>query len=100
APETQARVFDPFFTTKPLGHGLGLAVVSGIVRSLAGAIHLASEPGNGTTFRVFLPCADGTANAPPGSSSHTESTHSNHAATALVVEDEESLRRAAATMLR
>ena len=41
APETRARVFDPFFTTKALGHGLGLPVVSGIVRGLAGAIHLA-----------------------------------------------------------
>ena len=100
APETQARVFDPFFTTKPLGHGLGLPVVSGIVRGLAGAIHLASEPGKGTTFRVLLPCAEGTANASPGPNSHTESTHANHAATALVVEDEDSLRCAAAKMLR
>ena len=100
APETQARVFDPFFTTKPLGHGLGLPVVSGIVRGLAGAIHLDSEPGKGTTFRVLLPCAEGTANASPGPNSHTESTHANHAATALVVEDEDSLRCAAAKMLR
>ena len=99
-PETQARVFDPFFTTKPLGHGLGLPVVSGIVRSLAGAIHLASEPGKGTTFRVLLPCAEGTANASPGPNSHAESTHANHAATALVVEDEDSLRCAVAKMLR
>ena len=100
APETRARVFDPFFTTKPLGHGLGLPVVSGIVRGLAGAIHLDSEPGKGTTFRVLLPCAEGTANASPGPNSHTESTHANHAATALVVEDEDSLRSAAAKMLR
>ncbi len=100
APETQARVFDPFFTTKPLGHGLGLPVVSGIVRSLAGAIHLASEPGKGTTFRVLLPCAEGTANTSPGPNSHTESTLADHAATALVVEDEDFLRCAAAKMLR
>jgi signal transduction histidine kinase/CheY-like chemotaxis protein len=100
APATQARVFDPFFTTKPLGHGLGLPVVFGIVRSLAGAIHLASEPGTGTTFRVLLPCAEGTANTSPGPNSHTEPTHANHAATALVVEDEDALRSAAAKMLR
>jgi signal transduction histidine kinase len=46
APETRARVFDPFFTTKPLGHGLGLPVVSGIVRSLEGAIYVASVMSN------------------------------------------------------
>ena len=100
APETRARVFDPFFTTKPLGHGLGLPVVSGIVRGLAGAIHVASEPGKGTTFRVLLPCAQDPANPSPGPNSVTESTHENLAATALLVEDEESLRHAAAKMLR
>jgi two-component system cell cycle sensor histidine kinase/response regulator CckA len=100
APETQARVFDPFFTTKPLGHGLGLPVVSGIVRVLAGAIHVASEPGKGTTFRVLLPCAEDTATASPGPNSLIESTRANHAATALVVEDEDSIRCAVAKILR
>jgi two-component system cell cycle sensor histidine kinase/response regulator CckA len=55
--EMQARVFDPFFTTKSSGHGLGLAVVQGIVRGLRGAIHVASEPAEGTRFQVLLPCA-------------------------------------------
>jgi two-component system cell cycle sensor histidine kinase/response regulator CckA len=100
APETRARVFDPFFTTKPSGHGLGLPVVSGIVRGLAGAIHVASEPGKGTTFRVLLPCAEDTANASPGPNSLTESTHATHAATVLVVEDEDFLRSAVAKILR
>jgi PAS domain S-box-containing protein len=99
-PETRGRVFDPFFTTKPLGHGLGLPVVSGIVRGLAGAIHLASKPGKGTTVWVLLPCAEGRANASPEPNSLTESTLANHAATALVVEDEDPLRSAAAKMLR
>jgi signal transduction histidine kinase len=40
----QAKVFDPFFTTKSAGHGLGLAVVDGIVRGLGGAILLTSQP--------------------------------------------------------
>jgi signal transduction histidine kinase len=56
SPETQANVFDPFFTTKSTGHGLGLATVDGIVRSLRGRIHLASELGKGTTFQILLPC--------------------------------------------
>jgi len=100
APEMQARVFDPFFTTKPSGHGLGLPVVSGIVRGMAGAIHAASELGKGTTFRVLLPCAEDTANAAPGPNSLPRSTHAIHAATALVVEDEDYLRSAVAKMLR
>jgi two-component system, cell cycle sensor histidine kinase and response regulator CckA len=98
-PETRARLFDPFYTTKPLGHGLGLPVVFGIVRSLAGAIDIASEPGRGTRFRVFLPCAEITANAAAGSNSQAESTHATYVATALIVEDEDLLRRAAAKML-
>ncbi len=100
APETQARIFDPFFTTKPLGHGLGLAVVSGIVRSLTGAIDFASEPGKGTTVRVLLPCAQSTANAATGPNSHAASTHAGHGETVLIVEDEDPLLCAAAKILR
>ena len=61
--ETQARVFDPFFTTKLTGHGLGLAVVQGIVRSLNGTIRVVSALGEGTMFQVLLPCAEGAAEA-------------------------------------
>ena len=58
--ETMDRVFDPFFTTKPegLGTGMGLAIVSGIIAGLRGAITVESRTGRGTTFRVVLPRLD------------------------------------------
>jgi PAS domain S-box-containing protein len=98
--ETQDRVFDPFFTTKAVGRGLGLAVVSGIVRGLGGAIRLTSEPGNGTSFQILLPCAQTTGEATfPSMSAIEELAGPSHAAI-LVVEDEDVLRQAIAKTLR
>jgi len=54
-PETLAHIFDPFFTTKATGRGLGLAALLGIMRGHRGGLRIESEPGKGTTFRLYFP---------------------------------------------
>ena len=102
AQEVQRRVFDPFFSTKGAGHGLGLAVVHGIVRRLSGSVYLSSEPNRGTTFQVLLPIANAPAlqSSEPLAISADPPDHPPSKRTVLVVEDEDILREAVARMLR
>ncbi len=71
--ELQQRVFEPFFTTKPpgMGTGLGLAVVSRVVREHGGEVSLVSYPGAGATFTLILPASTDPAETPPRAAGQT-----------------------------
>jgi PAS domain S-box-containing protein len=94
APEVQARLFEPFFTTKEVGKGtgLGLSVVDGIVKQSGGTIAVFSEPGFGTTFRIYFPEA-GSASGIPGTLAAEEGEEDwRGEETILLVEDEAMVR--------
>ena len=97
-PEVQARIFDPFFTTKFTGRGLGLAAVLGIIRGHKGALKVFSEAGWGTTFKILLPCAEGPAEMPAAAAAPALAGWRG-SGTALVVDDEETVRVTTARML-
>lgn len=88
------RVFEPFYTTKFTGRGLGMAVVSGIVRSHHGAIRIESEIDEGTTFTIALPAAAKPVSEPPPVSPADSATWTA-SARALVIDDEEAVCRVA-----
>jgi PAS domain S-box-containing protein len=96
---TREKIFDPFFTTKELGHGtgLGLATVYGIVHQNQGDIHVYSEPGLGTTFRIYLPRhGQALAGATPHGGSEIPQARGE---VVLIVEDDPVLQQVTANLL-
>jgi hypothetical protein len=93
----RARLFQPYFTTKPgKGLGLGLNTVSQIVRQAGGEIVVASDPGRGATFTVWLPRADADGKAVPA---RTATAPTAAPPTVLLMEDEATIRRLIAEIL-
>jgi two-component system, cell cycle sensor histidine kinase and response regulator CckA len=97
--DTQARVFEPFFTTKELGRGtgLGLSMVYGIVKQSGGHIWIYSEIGHGTTFKVYLPRTEETAE--PASTRQPAASSIRGTETILLVEDDQALRELVQSIL-
>lgn len=97
--ETKQRIFEPFYTTKFVGRGLGMSAVRGIVMSHCGALQLFSQPGQGTTFKVYLPVqiSESVENE---STLQVSSEVWQGCGTILLVEDDEQVKSIAGAMLR
>jgi len=91
---TASRIFEPFFTTKEIGKGtgLGLATVYGIVQHGGGQIGVYSEPGRGTTFRIYLPSAEEKLGEKAEAAAQA-SVRRRDGTTVLLVEDDEIMLR-------
>jgi PAS domain S-box-containing protein len=100
SPEIKELIFEPFFTTKEEGKGtgLGLSTIYGIVKQSGGSIWVYSEPGRGTTFKIYLPRVEEETGAPPVQDDTDHLPMGKE--TVLLVEDDPSLRALAARVLR
>ncbi len=95
SPEQIDRIFDPYFTTKQQGGGLGLAVCFSIVQKHGGHIAVASTPGKGATFHVYLPAAS----VPPPRAEKPQGAHHRGTGRVLVMDDEKLVLDVASRML-
>jgi signal transduction histidine kinase/CheY-like chemotaxis protein len=98
---TKARIFEPFFTTKAPGRGtgLGLATVFGIIKQMGGFLDVESAPGEGTTFRIFLPATDDLEAPTVTGIEPPPKTQTHGGETLLLVDDEEDIRELAVLTL-
>ena len=96
--KAKERIFEPFFTTKELGKGtgLGLAIVYGIIKQHNGYINVYSEPGKGTTFRIYLPLIEAEVEM---KKPEAHIIHKGGAETILIAEDDEDIRKLTKTVL-
>jgi len=96
APEILPRIFEPFFTTKEIGKGtgLGLATVLGIVQQHQGWIDVRSEPGQGTTFQIYLPLLKSPASKADGLTPFIPAQSASNAATTILLVEDDTLLRA------
>jgi signal transduction histidine kinase/CheY-like chemotaxis protein len=102
-PEVISKAFEPFFTTKPLGRGtgLGLSMVYGFVKQSGGHLAIESEPGQGSTVKIYLPrFIREETRRPPAASATADAQPKATGETILVVEDDEGVRRTAVEALR
>ncbi|MEK7475347.1 MAG: MEDS domain-containing protein [Candidatus Coatesbacteria bacterium] len=95
--DAKARVFEPFYTTKENGTGLGLSIVYGIVKQAGGNVVVYSEPGHGTSFKIYLPRVPAPA-VTPSTGGKLDTTRGS--GTILIVEDEPAMRKMTSTVLR
>ena len=100
-PETLSKAFDPFFTTKEKGKGtgLGLSTVFGIVKQSGGCLYAYSEPGRGTTMKIYLPRVTGETATKEEKRDTGFEDRLHGSETILLVEDEETLRKLATSIL-
>jgi len=97
--ETESRIFEPFFTTKEQGRGtgLGLSTVYGIVKQSGGSIGVYSEPGRGTTFKVYLPRVEESVDTKAGK---LQDDCARGTETVLIIEDSDTVRKLARKLLQ
>ncbi|HEU4952036.1 MAG TPA: response regulator [Holophagaceae bacterium] len=97
-PEVLSRIFDPFFSTKASGRGLGLSAMLGILRGHRGGLKVYTEPGGGSSFKLFFPASDVAPDE--AAAEQAPAPGRRFSGLALVVDDEPLIREAAAEMLQ